>query len=107
MRGRRPPHTYKPGDIAQPDGAWRDGSPSLVTGPPRGSTFSDHDISFGMCLCLMSWVQQVHSAAVVARSLGCQCDTEIMMPGQQEELSLKRASESHGVGTPGPYVARI
>ena len=27
------------------------------------------DISFGMCLCLMSWVQQVHSAAVVARSL--------------------------------------
>ena len=35
------------------------------------------DISFGMCLCLMSWVQQVHSAAVVARSLGCQCDTEM------------------------------
>ena len=35
------------------------------------------DISFGMCLCLMSWVQQVHNAAVVARSLGCQCDTEI------------------------------
>ena len=33
------------------------------------------DISFGMCLCLMSWVQQVHNAAVVARSLGCQCDT--------------------------------
>ena len=31
-----------------------------------------------MCLCLMSWVQQVHNAAVVAaRSLGCQCDTEI------------------------------
>ena len=28
---------------------------------------------------LMSWVhwQQVHNAAVVARSLGCQCDTEI------------------------------
>ena len=35
------------------------------------------DISFGMCWCLMSWVQQVHNAAVVARSLGCQCDTEI------------------------------
>ena len=35
------------------------------------------DISFGMCLSLMSWVQQVHNAAVVARSLGCQCDTEI------------------------------
>ena len=27
-----------------------------------------------MCLSLMSWVQQVHNAAVVARSLGCQCD---------------------------------
>ena len=27
--------------------------------------------------CLMSWVQQVHNAAVVARSLGCQCDTEM------------------------------
>jgi hypothetical protein len=26
-----------------------------------------------MCLSLMSWVQQVHNAAVVARSLGCQC----------------------------------
>ena len=25
----------------------------------------------------MSWVQQVHNAAVVARSLGCQCDTEM------------------------------
>ena len=24
------------------------------------------DISFGMCWCLMSWVQQVHNAAVVA-----------------------------------------
>ena len=35
------------------------------------------DISFGMCLNLMSWVQQVHNAAIVARSLGCQCDTEI------------------------------
>ncbi len=35
------------------------------------------DISFGMCWCLMSWVQQVHNAAVVARSLGCQCDTEM------------------------------
>ena len=35
------------------------------------------DISFGMCLSLMSWVQQVHNAAVVARSLGCQCDTEM------------------------------
>jgi len=44
----------------------------------RYSCFSD--ISFGMCLCLMSWVQQVHNAAVVARSLaGCQleCDTEM------------------------------
>ena len=31
------------------------------------------DISFGMCLDLMSWVQQVHNAAaIVARSLGCQ-----------------------------------
>ena len=36
------------------------------------------DISFGMCWCLlMSWVQQVHNAAVAARSLGCQCDTEM------------------------------
>ena len=35
------------------------------------------DISFGMCLNLVSWVQQVHNAAVVARSLGCQCDTEM------------------------------
>ena len=28
-----------------------------------------------MCFSLMSWVQQVHNAAVVARSLGsrCQC----------------------------------
>ena len=26
---------------------------------------------------VMSWVQQVHNAAVVARSLGCQCDTEM------------------------------
>ena len=50
--------------------------PSLPIGRPCGPvTFSD--ISFGMCLCLMSWVQQVHSAAVVARSLGCQCYTEI------------------------------
>ena len=30
-----------------------------------------------MCWCLMSWVQQVHNAAVVARSLGCQYDTEM------------------------------
>ena len=50
--------------------------PSLPIGRPCGPiTFSD--ISFGMCLCLMSWVQQVHNAAVVARSLGCQCDTEM------------------------------
>ena len=36
------------------------------------------DISFGMCLDLMSWVQQVHNAAaIVARSLGCQCDKEM------------------------------
>ena len=40
-----------------------------------GVSFSD--ITFGMCWCLMSWVQQVHNAAVVARSLGCQCDTEM------------------------------
>ena len=26
----------------------------------------------------MSWVQQVHNAAVVARSLRCQCDTEML-----------------------------
>ena len=25
----------------------------------------------------MSWVQQVHNAAIVARSLGCQCDKEM------------------------------
>ena len=51
--------------------------PSLTIGRPCGPvTFSD--ISFGMCLCLMSRVQQVHNAAVVAsRSLGCQCDTEM------------------------------
>ena len=53
--------------------------PSLPIGRPCGPvTFSD--ISFGMCLSLMSWVQQVHNAAVVARSLGpgChgQCDTD-------------------------------
>ena len=33
------------------------------------------DISFGMCLDLMSWVQQVHNAAAIVaslRSLGCQ-----------------------------------
>ena len=42
----------------------------------RGSLLFS-DISFGMCLNLMSWVQQVHNAAVVARSLGCQCDMEI------------------------------
>ena len=35
------------------------------------------DLEVLMCLCLMSLVQQVHNAAVVARSLGCQCDTEI------------------------------
>ena len=29
--------------------------------------FNFSDISFGMCLSLMSWVQQVHNAAVVAR----------------------------------------
>ena len=40
------------------------------------------DISFGMCLSLMSWVQQVHNAAVVARSLGCQCDTEMPILGR-------------------------
>ena len=40
-----------------------------------GMAFSD--IIFGMCWCLMSWVQQVHNAAAVARSLGCQCDTEM------------------------------
>jgi len=34
----------------------------------RGSLLFS-DISFGMCLNLMSWVQQVHNAAVVARSL--------------------------------------
>ena len=38
------------------------------------------DISFGMCLCLMSLVQQVHNAAVVARSLGCQCDSDTEIP---------------------------
>ena len=48
----------------------------LLVRPCGPITFSD--ISFGMCLNLMSWVQQVHNAAVVAaRSLGCQCDTEI------------------------------
>ena len=31
------------------------------------------DLEVLMCLCLMSLVQQVHNAAVVARSLGCQC----------------------------------
>ena len=38
------------------------------------------DISFGMCLNLVSWVQQVHNAAVVARSLGYQCDTDSEIP---------------------------
>ena len=56
------------------------------------------DISFGMCLCLMSWVQQVHNAAVVAslRSLGP--GVNVTRRCQQEELSgsLKRES----VGTP-------
>ena len=48
---------------------------SLLVRPCGPVTFSD--ISSGMCLCLMSLVQQVHNAAVVARSLGCQCDTEM------------------------------
>ena len=54
------------------------------------SVFSD--ISFGMCLCLMSWVQQVHSAAVVARSLGCQCDTE--MPGPTGRTLTQAGTET-------------
>ena len=50
-----------------------------------------------MCWCLMSWVQQVHNAAVVARSLGCQCVTRRC---QQEELSLKRECDSEEYSTP-------
>jgi len=42
--------------------------------------FSDFSFGIGMCLDLMSWVQQVHNAATVAGSLGCQCDTETRMP---------------------------
>ena len=43
--------------------------------------FSDFSFfGIGMCLDLMSWVQQVHNAAIVARSLGCQCDSDTEMP---------------------------
>ena len=46
-----------------------------------------------MCLDLMSWVQQVHNAAMVARSLGCQCDTDSEIPGPSQH-----ASELEGLG---------
>ena len=40
-----------------------------VVSPTGASTHTSYsDISFGMCLCLMSWVQQVHSAAAVVAS---------------------------------------
>ena len=51
-------------------------------------------ISFGMFLSLMSWVQQVHNAAVVARSLGCRCDTEIP--------TGRTLTETLECGNPGP-----
>ena len=44
-----------------------DPQPVSVPRPCGPITFSN--ISFGMCLNLMSWVQQVHNAAVVALNL--------------------------------------
>ena len=62
------------------------------------------DISFGMCLDLMSWVQQVHNAAIVARpgSLGPARGVNETRTRrcQQEGLSLKRES----VGTPSTLI---
>jgi len=34
VRDRKPPDAYDPGSIAQPDGKWREGPSSTVTGPP-------------------------------------------------------------------------
>jgi len=60
-----------------------------------------------MCLDLMSWVQQVHNAAVVARSLGCQCDTEMptgsivgQFPGS-EISGVGNSREFPGIPAPG------
>jgi len=51
----------------------------------------------------MSWVQQVHNAAIVARSLGCQCDTEIGCQQEGLRVSLKRESAlAKPIAEPGP-----
>ena len=55
------------------------------------------DISFGMCLNLMSWVQQEHNAAVVAslRSLGCQLAPLAARPGRAGSLRRLHYDDDH------------
>ena len=56
--------------------------------------FSDFSFfGIGMCLDLMSWVQQVHNAAIVARSLGCQCDSDTEMPTGRTLSDVRRRPE--------------
>ena len=70
---------------------------SMRASPGRRS-HAGSAISFGMCLNLMSWVQQVHNAAVVGLS-----GVNVTLGYQQEGLSLKRES----VGTPSTLRDRV
>merc|ERR1711871_763959 len=56
---------------------------SMVRASPGCRSHATSAISFGMCLNLMSWVQQVHNAAVVGLS-----GVNVTLRYQQEGLSL-------------------
>ena len=71
---------------------------SMVRASPGRRSHATSAISFGMCLNLMSWVQQVHNAAVVGLS-----GVNVTLRYQQEGLSLKRES----VGTPSTLRDRV
>ena len=63
------------------------------------------DISFRMCLCLMSWVQQVHNAAVVARSLRLGCQPSGSTQGLR--LGLGRQPQAESWNTKGERFSYI
>ena len=64
-----------------------------------------------MCLNWMSWVQLMHNAAAVARSLGCQCKLQVEVPhldpppGRALRLTscLRKGQYTHG----HPHDARL